>query len=37
MKPADDREEALFREALQRAKGPEGEAFLNQACAVFLF
>ncbi len=33
MKPADDREEALFREALQRAKGPEREAFLNQACA----
>jgi len=33
MKTADDREEALFREALQQAKGPEREAFLNQACA----
>jgi tetratricopeptide (TPR) repeat protein/tRNA A-37 threonylcarbamoyl transferase component Bud32 len=33
MKPADDREEALFREALQRLRGPEREAFLNQACA----
>ncbi len=33
MKPADDREEVLFREALQRAKGPEREAFLDQACA----
>ena len=33
MKPADDREEVLFRESLQRAKGPEREAFLNQACA----
>jgi formylglycine-generating enzyme required for sulfatase activity/dienelactone hydrolase len=33
MKTADDREEALFREALQRAKGLEREAFLNQASA----
>ena len=33
MKPADDREEVIFREALQRAKGPEREAFLDQACA----
>jgi serine/threonine-protein kinase len=33
MKPADDREEVLFREALQRAKGAEREAFLNVACA----
>jgi serine/threonine protein kinase len=33
MQPADDREEVLFGEALQRAKGPEREAFLNQACA----
>jgi eukaryotic-like serine/threonine-protein kinase len=33
MEPADDREESIFREALQRAKGPEREAFLSQACA----
>ena len=33
MKPADDREEAILRGALQRAKGPEREAFLDQACA----
>jgi hypothetical protein len=33
MKPADDREEALFREALRRAKGSEREAFLHQGCA----
>jgi tRNA A-37 threonylcarbamoyl transferase component Bud32 len=32
MKPADDREEILFREALQRAKGPERKAFLDGAC-----
>jgi tRNA A-37 threonylcarbamoyl transferase component Bud32 len=32
MKPADDREEVLFREARQRGKGPEREGFLNQAC-----
>jgi hypothetical protein len=32
MKPADEREEVLFREALQRAIGPEREAFLDQAC-----
>ena len=32
MKPADDREEALFREALKRAIGPEREAFLDGAC-----
>ena len=34
MKPADDREEVLFREALQRAKGPERSGFLDQACAA---
>jgi tRNA A-37 threonylcarbamoyl transferase component Bud32 len=33
MKPADNREEVLFREALGRAKGSEREAFLHQACA----
>ncbi len=33
MRPADDREEVLFREALQRAKGSEREAFLDGACA----
>ena len=33
MEPTDDREEGLFREALQRASGPEREAFLEQACA----
>ena len=33
MEPSDDREEGLFREALQRATGPEREAFLDRACA----
>jgi serine/threonine-protein kinase len=33
MKEADDREEVLFGEAVQLARGPEREAFLNQACA----
>jgi hypothetical protein len=33
MKPAEDREEVLFQEALQTAKGPEREAFLDKACA----
>jgi WD40 repeat protein/tRNA A-37 threonylcarbamoyl transferase component Bud32 len=33
MKPAEDREIVLFREALQRAKGPERDVFLDQACA----
>jgi eukaryotic-like serine/threonine-protein kinase len=33
MKPVDDREEVLFREALQRPVGPEREAYLDQACA----
>ena len=33
MKPADDREEILFWEALERAKGPEREAYLDGACA----
>ena len=33
MKPPEDNEIVLFREALQRAKGPEREAFLDQACA----
>jgi hypothetical protein len=33
MNPADDREEVLFREALQRASGPERDNYLNQACA----
>src|ERR1039458_6742694 len=33
MKPADDKEEVLFREARQRPKGPEREAYLDQACA----
>jgi eukaryotic-like serine/threonine-protein kinase len=33
MKPAEDREEVLFREALQRAVGPERENYLGQACA----
>jgi len=32
MKPAEDREVVLFREALQRAEGPEREAFLDGAC-----
>src|ERR1039458_1810359 len=33
MNPADDREEVLFWEALERAKGPEREAYLDQVCA----
>ena len=33
MKPADDNEEVLFREALRRSKGPQREAYLDQACA----
>ncbi|MCX6925633.1 MAG: serine/threonine-protein kinase, partial [Verrucomicrobia bacterium] len=33
MNPADDNEEVLFWEALERAKGPEREAYLDQACA----
>jgi len=33
MNPADDREDSLFWEALERAKGPEREAYLDQACA----
>src|SRR5512146_1718989 len=33
MNPADDREEVLFWAALERAKGPEREAFLDEACA----
>ena len=33
MKPADDREAALFREVLHRPKGAERQAFLDQACA----
>ncbi len=33
MKPADKSEEVLFREARQRPKGPEREAYLDQACA----
>jgi WD40 repeat protein/tRNA A-37 threonylcarbamoyl transferase component Bud32 len=33
MDPADDREDVLFSEALERAKGPEREAYLDQACA----
>jgi len=33
MKPADDREEVLFREALQRTSGPERENYLDRACA----
>jgi WD40 repeat protein/tRNA A-37 threonylcarbamoyl transferase component Bud32 len=32
MKPADDREEVLFREALQRASGPERKGFLDGVC-----
>ena len=32
MEPADDREAALFREALQRPKGAERQAFLDGAC-----
>src|ERR1035441_5500403 len=33
MEPADDNEEVLFWEALERAKGPEREAYLDKACA----
>ncbi|MGO8931206.1 MAG: protein kinase domain-containing protein [Limisphaerales bacterium] len=33
MKPTDDREDVLFREARQRPRGPEREAHLDQACA----
>jgi hypothetical protein len=33
MKPAEGREEILFQEALQSAKGLEREAFLDKACA----
>ena len=33
MNTVDDREEVLFREALQRPKAPERDAFLDQACA----
>src|SRR5713226_9299750 len=33
MNPVNDREEVLFREARQRAKGPEREAYLDEACA----
>jgi eukaryotic-like serine/threonine-protein kinase len=33
MNPADEREEVLFREALQRVAGAERGAFLDQACA----
>jgi serine/threonine protein kinase/tetratricopeptide (TPR) repeat protein len=33
MRPADDREQVLFREALQRAKGAEREDYLDRACA----
>jgi serine/threonine protein kinase len=32
MKPADEREEVLFREALKRASGLERQAFLDGAC-----
>ena len=32
MKPAENSEEILFREARQRPKGPEREAYLDQAC-----
>ena len=32
MKPADKSEEVLFREARQRPKGPEREAYLDGAC-----
>jgi hypothetical protein len=32
MQPADDREEGLLREALQRPKGAERQAFLNGVC-----
>jgi len=30
MEPADDNEEVLFWEALERAKGPEREAYLDE-------
>ncbi|HEY5915734.1 MAG TPA: efflux RND transporter permease subunit [Verrucomicrobiae bacterium] len=33
MIPDRDREEAVFRQAIQRPKGPERLAFINQACA----
>src|SRR5262249_28884986 len=33
MTPANDGEERLFRQALERAVGPERQAFLTQACA----
>ena len=33
MKPADNSEEVLFREARQRPVGREREAYLDQACA----
>jgi len=33
MKPADNREDVLFREGRQRPKGPEREAYLDQAYA----
>jgi eukaryotic-like serine/threonine-protein kinase len=33
MEATDEREEVLFREALQRAVGPERENYLGQACA----
>jgi len=33
MNAADEPQEVLFREVLQRATGPEREAFVNQACA----
>ncbi len=33
MKPADNPEEVLFREARQRLPGPEREAYLDRACA----
>jgi len=33
LKPADNREEALFHEALKLPGGSERDAFLNQACA----
>jgi WD40 repeat protein/serine/threonine protein kinase len=32
MKPADEREEVLFREALKRASGPERKGFLDGVC-----
>jgi WD40 repeat protein/tRNA A-37 threonylcarbamoyl transferase component Bud32 len=32
MKPAKDKQEVLFQEALRRAKGPEREGFLDGAC-----